>query len=316
MVRKMLVALLVILICAPDVADAQSKPKRDTSKDKIETVTQQRAQAKKTNVKPQPQQKTVKPRRKTNVASPQSPKYATYLKVNQFTSINKRVSSQAGTEVFNISTDGKDWSVIALPSWCRVTKFSDRFILSYEPNTSHDDRADWFKVRCDNQEVRVDIIQQGVPLNITSKFNYAYLQHSFYLNGDRGKSASRSQWLGINANVTIKGAKNQKCLVVAFIADENGKNIKATSNYSSYGLPSSNDVFVATEVVPQSDDAQTFNVKLNLPKNSMRLWKKKNKLRCYLAVYCEKTSSYVSGASYVLNFKAISKNGKVTTKKM
>lgn len=310
--RKILMMLCGLLMCASNVANAQSKPKRDVSKDKSVIAAQRKAQAKKTTSK---QQTSAKRKRKTYAATPPTPKYATYLRVNQLTSVSKNVSSQAGNETFIINTDGKEWSVVAVPFWCHVTKHSDRFVLSYNSNPSYDARSDWLKVKSDNQEVRIDIKQEGAPINITSNFNYAYLQHNTDWSGDRSYATRKTKCLGINANVTIKGAKGLKCLVVAFITDEYGKNIKATYGFSSYGLPSSNDLYVATEVIPQSDNAQTFNVNLHLPNNAMRLLKKKNKLRCYLAVYCMKTSTYVSGANYTLRFNAKSKKGKVTTKK-
>lgn len=311
MTRRFLIALLIILLFTPDVVNAQAKPKRDTSKDKSVTTAQQRTQVKKNK----PQTQTTRKRRKSNTHVVQTPKYATYLRVNQLTNVDKRVSSQAGSETFYVNTDGENWNVTAIPIWCRISKYSNYFVLSYNANTSHDERSDWFMVRCDGKEVRVNIKQDGTPLNITAKFNYASLQHNTYWNGG-GISTNKTQWLNIRANVTIKGAMNQKCLVVAFITDELNRNIKAQWSYSSYGLSSSNDVYVATEVIPTSDDSQTFNVVLRLPNNAMRLWKKKHKLRCYLSVYCPKTSSYISGANYQLNFKAKNKKGKVTTKKM
>lgn len=312
MVRKILIVLCAMLVCTFDVANAQSKPKRDVSKDKSVIAAQRKVQTKKTTPKQQTQAKKI---RKAYVTPPQTKKQATYLRVNQLTSVSKNVSSQAGSETFTVNTDGKEWSVVALPFWCNVTRYSDRFVLSYNSNPSYDTRSDWFKVKCDNQEVRIDIKQEGAPVNITSNFNYAYLQHNTDWSGDWSLAVRKTKWLGINANVTIKGAKGLKCLVVAFVADEYGKNIKAASSFPSYGLPSSNDVYAATEVIPQSDDAQTFYVNLRLPNNAMRLLKKKNKLRCYLAVYCTKTSTYVSGANYTLRFNAKSKKGKVTTKK-
>jgi len=122
--------------------------------------------------------------------------------------------------------------------------------------------------------------------------------------------------LTIVSNVTIKGAKNQKCLIVAFFYDDAGNSIKATYKYPDYAIPSSKDVFVATEVVPTSDEAQTFNSVLYLPNDAMALLKKKNKIRCQLVVYCVKTSSYISNANYTMYFKAKKKRGKITTKKM
>ena len=68
-------------------------------------------------------------------------------------------------------------------------------------------------------------------------------------------------------------------------------------------------------MTPITDNPQTYNLVLYLPNNAMNLPKKKNKLQCQLAVYCVKTSSYISNAKYIMNFKAKKKRGKITTKK-
>lgn len=318
MLRRIYILFLVGLICAPCYTYAQSKPKRDTSKDRSVVIAKQKAEAQQKaaaraaeNKRKQAAAAEAQRRRKAQTA--QVPKVATYLRVNQLTAVSKVVGSYSGSETFTVNTDGKEWSVLYVPTWCKVTKYSNYFVLSFNGNMSHDDRSDWFMVKCDNQEVRVDIKQNGTPLNISSRFNYANLTHNVY---GSSTGLSGKQCLKINANVTIEGAKGQKNLVVAFIKDEYNNSIKASSGFSDFGLQSSNDLYVATEITPTSDNAQSYNVTLYLPNNAMRLWKKKNKLRCQLAVYCVKTSSYISGANYTLSFKAKSKKGKVTTKKL
>ena len=317
MLQKLLIVFLVGLFCTPCFTYAQPKPTRDTSKDRSVVIARQEAQAKQKAVAQEAEQKrkraAAKTQRKHNAQATQTPQVATYLRVNQLTTVSKTVGASGGSETFNVSTDGKEWSVIDVPTWCWVTKYSNYFKLSYNDNPSHDDRVNCFKVKCDSQEVRVEIKQNATPLNITSRFNYAYLTHNVYGNNI---SPSGNLCLKINANVTIQGAKDQKCLVVAFIYDEYNNSIKASSGFSYFGLQSSNDLFVEAEITPTSDDSQSYNVTLYLPNNAMRLWKKKNKLRCQLAVYCVNTSSYISGANHTLSFKAKSKKGKVTTKKI
>ena len=307
--KQILFILLIITIYAIDL-NAQSKPRRDISKDKSVILAKKKEAKKAAEIAKQKKRDAAKRYRKKKVI--QTPKTASFLRVNQLQYINKTVSSNGGSETFEVNTDGKEWNVVALPLWCHLTKYANSFVLSYNQNPSHDERSDWFKVKSDNLEVKIDITQTGLPLNISARFNYCSLQHdaSHYNKGTYEKC------LTIVSNVTIKGAKNQKCMIVAFFYDDAGNSIKATYKYPDYAIPSSKDVFVATEVVPTSDEAQTFNSVLYLPNDAMALLKKKNKIRCQLVVYCVKTSSYISNANYTMYFKAKKKRGKITTKKM
>ena len=306
--KQILFILLIITIYAIDV-NAQSKPRRDISKDKSVILAKKKEAKKAADIAAQKKRDAAKRYRKKKIV--QTPKTATFLRVNQLHYLKKRLSSNGGSETFEINTDGKEWNVVALPIWCRLTRYANSFILSYNQNPSHDERSDWFKVQSDNLEVKIDIIQTGLPLNISAKFNYCSIQHDVVHYNSNGES---EKYLQIFSDVTIKGAKKQKCLVVAFFSDDAGNSIKASYKYSNYAISSSKDVFVAAEVEPTSDEAQNFNTVLYLPNDALFLPEKKKKIRCQLAVYCVKTSSYISNANYTLYFKAKKKRGKITTK--
>lgn len=308
MFRKFLYCFCVVSLIAPAIANAQSKPKRDVSKDRSVIVAKQQEQAKKAAAQKK-RQEVARKRRQRVIVEP--PKDASFLRVDQQSSLTINVNSYGGDETFSVSTDGEEWSVIALPSWCKITPNTDSFVLSCEANTSHDDRSDWFKVISDDQEVRVDIKQSGAPLYITANFYWGNLHHNVKRNFGGGDG---DQYLRINTDVTIKGAKDQKCLICAFISDENDYSIKASYGYSNYGVSSSNNVYAVTEITPTSDEEQSFNVDIYLPNNAMKLLKKRNKLRCLLALYCVKIANYINGADYTLNFRAKNKKGKVTTR--
>lgn len=300
MFRKIIYIFCVVALIVSHTANAQSIPKRDTSKDRDIITTKQRGQAKKTLA-----QKNAGRRRQRPTV--ETPKYATFLSVDQQSSLTITINHYGGAETLDVSTDGKEWFVTGFPSWCRVTKYANSFILYCDANSSHDDRSSWFKVLADNQEVRVDITQLGTPLHINANFNYGRLQHNII------RDALGSPYLRINTRVTIKGAKDQKCLVCAFLSDENDHSVKASSGYPSYSI-SSNNVYAAKEVTPTSDEEQSFDVDIYLPNNAMKLLKKRNKLRCHLALYCVKTANYINGADHTLSFRAKNKKGKVTTK--
>ena len=311
-IRLLLILIAFLCIYSPSIC-AQSKPKRDTSKDRSVIVAKQKEKARKIVAASVEKRRKETVKRYRRLKPDSTPIVASYLRVNQLPYINKNVSSYGGGDLYKVNTDGKEWSVVALPAWCHLTKYSDSFLISYDQNMSHDDRSDWFKVTSGGFEVRINITQSGAPLNISAKFNNCSLQHNYFHYNRYG---IRDDCLKIDANVTIKGAKDQKCLIVAFISDDKNNSIKAAYNYSDFAITSSKDVFAATEVVPTTDNAQTYNLVLYLPNNAMDLPKKKNTLRCQLVVYCVKNSSFINDAKYIMYFKAKKKRGKVTTQKL
>ena len=305
---KQIIYILFLLLFLPQIASAQSKPKRDTSKDRSVIVAKQKKEKthKRTPLiaerKRRPARRST--HKKTTVPAIQT---ATYLRVNPVSSLSMPLDSKGGRIGFDVFTDGKNWTIDNLPYWCHVTKYSNWFVIDYDANTKHEVRQDWFEVKSYNQQVRINISQQGAPINIQAKFNYANLHHN-QLIGNIGKH------LEIASSVTISGAAGQKCLVEAYIIDEDGYNVKAKNGYQNYALPSSNNIYVASEVIPSTDKKETFTIVSYIPNNAMRLLKKNNNLQCKLVIYCVETNEYVSGATYTMKFRAKSKHGVVTTK--
>jgi len=288
--------------------NAQSKPKRDVSKDRSVIVEKQKREARKKAAQEAAQKNLAKRRSRPRVIN--TPKRATYLKVNNLMYVNRTIDSKGGLESFSVNTDGESWDVYSVPNWCHITKYYDSFNVSYDANSSHDERSDWFVVRSGSQDVRVNLKQMGAPLYLSAYFNSGQLQHNVY----HSAVGVAEKCLNISGAVTIRGGRNLKFLIVAFIVDENNKNIKASYSYPNYGLNQGNEVFVATEVTPYTDGDQRINYNIYLPNNAMSLLKKNNKLQCKISVYCERTSSYLTGAIYTLRFKAKKKRDGVITK--
>ena len=302
--QRLFCFLLITLILSGSLRiNAQSKPKRDVSKDKSVLVAKQSKNAKKKETKTIAP-KSVSNNRYVSVVN-DTPKYATYLRVNHLTAIDKSIESNGGSESFSISTDGDSWNVNSLPFWCHINKSTNSFTITYDANPSHDERTDWFLVCSDDQIVRVNLKQIGVPMNVWAYFHYGQLRHNviYPANGYAEKC------LNICANVSIKGAKGQKIIIRAFIEDEQGNSITAYDGYSNFSLGSTREVYTSMEIIPNTDEADSYLVNIYLPNNAMYLQKKNNKLQCRLAVFCVKTDSYVS-SYYTLKFKAKNKKGK------
>ncbi len=112
MIRKIIYGFLLATLIAPAIANAQSKPKRDTTKDRSVIVAKQKEQAKKTEAQRRRQETARKHRQRPIVNTPH---YATYLFVDQQTSLTVAINSYSGNETYNVSTDGKEWSIYHLP---------------------------------------------------------------------------------------------------------------------------------------------------------------------------------------------------------
>lgn len=111
----------------------------------------------------------------------------------------------------------------------------------------------------------------------------------------------------------VQNAKGIELIPVVFINDGTGSPVKASNSWNSYAMTGSGDVYVAGNTIkPTANSSQSFTVSIYLPNNAMQLRKKKDKLRCFLCLYCPRTRSYVAGAAYV-DFKAKVKKGMVIT---
>jgi len=298
-------AIIFSLTMVPLTSSAQSKPKRDISKDRS-TLQKQKAQINVFSRKTVENQKRVV-RRKSKVRrdTPVN-KAASYLWVDHKFAIMSSFNASGNSKRFDVSTDGSSWEIVYVPSWCKITKYSSSFVLECEPNLTHIERKDWFKVKADNQVVRVDIVQEGIPINISASFSNVYLQHNV--------QNAAMNCLKINASVNLSGAKGLKCRVVAFFYDDKFRSIRAGKYYPSYTSSPDNAVYAATEIEPITDVLKRYNVSLYLPNDAMAI-EKKGKVRCTLQVYCVNTNEFVKGAYYSLNFKVKKKAGRIKTYK-
>lgn len=86
--------------------------------------------------------------------------YASYLTVDNQTSVTSSFPASGGTETFYIATDGSSWTTWGVPSWCTVEeKTATSFRLRCAANTTSSSRSDYMKVKSGDREVRIDISQ-------------------------------------------------------------------------------------------------------------------------------------------------------------
>lgn len=308
---------LFIMLCCPFLLYAQAKPTRDVSKDTQYNVTKKQSQN-----SPSPQKENLTKKvnsvntnktaavkvnntRSYRAKRKTKNKAATYLTVDIK---NTTLSHSGGSAKVIINTDGKDWNVFGVPSWCEITKSRDNksFVLSYQSNPEHNERKSSVSIIVDNKVAKLDFCQLGKPLNITYSINSAQLSH----NETYG---SKTKYLKLNVNITVKGAKGNICYVVATIKDNQGKYIK-TAYGSQMVYPVKGD-FVTTrqKIVPSTDDEEHFNIDMSLPNDVIALSEKQAYLTCDIDVRCDNTVESILGDITSLHFKATKKRKNIVT---
>ena len=295
--------IILSLVFTPMTICAQSKPKRDVSKDRsvLQHLKEQRvSNSRKNNVS----EKIAIRKKNKKRRGVTTQKEASYLLVDHKNALTTKFNSNGDSKRFVVNTDGRSWLLVYVPTWCKITKSSDSFVLYCEPNLNHTERMDWFKIMADNQEVRVNVIQDGLPINISASFPFVYLQHNMQY--------AAMNCLKISASVSLGGAKDLNCRVMALFYDEKNRLIKAEKYHPSYTFSPDDAVCVYTDIVPVTDSQKIYNVSMYLPNDVMAI-DKKGKVRCSLMLYCVKTNDYIKGANYSLEFKVKKKKGRIIT---
>ena len=289
---------------------AQSKPKRDTSKDRSALIGKKTHTRKKSNYSYQTrrtstkQQKAIINRSNCTHLAPQK---ASYLLVNQQTEVNRTVSSTTCSETFNVKTDGKSWEIINTSHWCHFLKKHNSFVLTCEENPYFENRKCSFTIKCDEKVVKLNITQLKALLNAHGVFSNVKLQHNKKLD-----KTAKSLVIDAALSISLTSPKKATFRVYAFFYDSSGQSIAAKNEYSYYSMPLSKDVTASTTIY-QNNSFSTHQFQLSIPNNAFRLWKKKHRIKCVLLLYSIDTKELIRSTRYEVYFKVKNKNGKIKT---
>ena len=292
---------------------AQSKPKRDVTKDRMSDISVSKIRKNKkadnkvavNSPRKNTRNSSIRHKKRSSNSLNRKPSLASFLYVNGLNTVSTTIDYLNSKVEYSVRTDGQNWKVTNLPSWCSYVKSSSNsFVLYSLENSEFEARNSYFDIESDNQCVRVNITQLAAPLNvknIDATISNMYLRHN------------TASCLIVNATISVQNAKGIELLPIAFIYYDLNNVVKASEDWSSYAMTGSGGVHVVGKTIkPIVNSRQTFFVSMVLPNNAMQLRKKKNKLRCYLFLYCPKTNSYL-GRTATVYFKAKVKRGKVKT---
>ena len=294
---RTLIFILSFLCCLGGNAYAQSKPKRNISKDRsaIAAKQAQKKTTSKTKKKKSKKETVQQPRSQGYSNYNSTPSAASYLTVNGATSLSYILKAREEAYWFSVETDGRSWEIVDLPYWCNATKYSDSFLLKCDANPSHYlEREGTIIVRSDAKEVRIFVRQLVIPLDLKANISDVYFRHNVpaYYQGRETKC------LEVNAYVTISGAanKNRTCDVNVYLEDAN-KNV---------------DVYYAKleRYAPWSDEAVTYRLVGYIPNEQMKFSDIRCRIRCIIATFDADTGE-TTNVTYFSAEK--SKRGVVTT---
>ncbi len=158
--KRILVLIFTMLLMAC-VVNAQPKPKRDVSKDKKTAVAERKTHTRKNIYVSSVRGKCRGFSRKRNNGFSNRNK-TNYLYVNgeaQYCSVDA-LPCAGGTLYFRVRTDGKNWAIDHIPSWCEVeSQDSDGFYLEFS-GTNYE-RSNWLSVQSGDKCVVINLSQLG-----------------------------------------------------------------------------------------------------------------------------------------------------------
>ncbi|MCM1177020.1 MAG: hypothetical protein NC308_00835 [Clostridium sp.] len=178
------------------------------------------------------------------------PKGASYLTINNKTSVSHSFPSSGGTETFYISTDSDGWQTWGVPSFCEIIdKTSTSFTLRCNSNSNSSTRSDYMKVKSGDKEVRIDIYQEsGSGVTIKKVWTDYNIWHS------------NQKGMMIHINFTANGLKNHKIEVAAYFMFSDGTSLNDYDGYyhTTDGKVSTGDTSTVTYDSSRWDDYQLF----------------------------------------------------------
>lgn len=286
MMRTLTIILMALSLLLPDIANAQSKPKRDTTKDRV--ATKKTNPTSKKNTTTTTRKKTTSNKKQFSSNTKNTPSY-------EFT-VNGLVGDLEGSydsdghyETITVNTNGKPWDVKMLPRWCYIqSRTSNSFVLRIMENTGSTPRTDWFNVVCGNSTVKVTLYQDYKRPAIKGYTNGVRVNHQQWID--------QSQCMVVTGGFTVQSDYNKTYTAVAFIEDSDGTLIKG--NTEEYKLDDG--TFFA--ISPTTGTSATKEYYIIIPIQSFNHWTYTKKLTLSISLFCEETQKYVETSEVKRDF--------------
>ncbi len=214
---------------------------------------------------------------------------ATYLSTSV---TNVSFSSSISSKSITVNTDGNTWDVSSLPSWCTVTKNSGSFLLTCSANAGAT-RSDWFKVKSDGKEVRIDILQSAGVKQPSVIIENIWVVHNVLENPYNIYSRKGMQ---IHLKFSVKEMLNKRgnCAVWFYFSD--GTKLK---DYNGYYSTTDGQVSTSSNFAPNYENCIFNDFMIFMPYEELHLTQGYHNLKFDIGIFDNNrkqlvTSEYVN----------------------
>lgn len=221
-------------------------------------------------------------------------KGATYLMIDNRTSLSTSFDADGGSKTYNISTDGSDWYAYDVPDFCQITNRGyNSLTLRCNTNTAPHERKGTMKIICGDKCVQIGVFQEaGKSIEI----NRVWADFNLEESGANG--------LMIHVDFSATDIEQHSLNVVAYFEYSTGTPLKDTDgNYRA----SDGRIAVEKTVTAQFDYSQWGDFKLFMPYSQIHTPSGNHSLRFYVQIY-DKTTGVQETSGYTdFTFKNITK---------
>ncbi len=225
------------------------------------------------------------------------------LLVNDKREVYSHISSSSGQLTYQVSTDADEYEIAYLSPWFKVVyKDQNSFTIAYEKNPYPAVRENFFKVKVDGIEVKINLIQSSASNNTyvkktstikektvkekTGEIKDITIEHNVYKNGVKG--------MKIYVDATLRNMKGVEgsCAVYFYYKDGTKVKDKNKKYYTSDG-----DAATHVSIKPDSDIKVYTDLEIFMPYNELEVGAGKHELKFYCILW-EKSSSIAQSQFY------------------
>lgn len=293
---------------------AQSKPQRDTSKDRktavamphVSSVTGIRRVAvkeKKTVANNKPKRKVAysNKRKRTNIRSRRIENDEKKMTVSS-TCIT--FNAKGYTKSVDVNANGNFWYLTDVPNWCRVLCYSNCFTITCENNLVRSSKDAVFYVHSGNQKVRISVYQSGAP-EVSASISNVSIAHN--------ENIGKEKCMVISGVVGVPVSYNRNFFVAAFFYDTRNNCINAHWAYPEYKWHSTNFLCLKSASFAATPNQLYYYFRMVLPNRAIVVSKGETILTCMLNVYNSEDETLVYNSSHSFKIKLKRKKEKIKT---
>ncbi len=138
------------------------------------------------------------------------------LLVNDKKVVDSNLSAASGQITYNVNTDADRYEVTSLSSWLKViAQGTESFTISYEENPKRTERTDWFKVKAEGMEVKINLTQAAQK--ITGEIKDITVEYNVFKDGVKG--------MKILVDFSVQNMKGIDGSCAAYFYYENGNRV-------------------------------------------------------------------------------------------